>query len=270
MPSERVNDARLYYQLVGSGTTPIVLVHGSWGSHQQWDAVASGLASSYRVLSYDRRGHSDSTGSGTVHDDVLDLAALIEILKIAPAFVAGNSFGSAITLRLAASRPDLVRGIILHEPPLFPLLAGDPEFGATLGEVLGHMGRVIEKITSGDHAGAAAQFMTELALAPGEWEQLPESYKAMAAANAPTFLDETKDPDALQFELDLIRSFSKPVLLTLGEQSPSNYAPVLDKLAAAIPHAERLTFANAGHLPHVTHPAAYVEATRAFMEAHAG
>lgn len=268
MPIEHINDVQLHYELTGSGAVPVVLVHGSWGSHQQWDEVASGLATSHRVLSYDRRGHSDSTGSGTVHDDVNDLAALIETLGLAPAFVAGNSFGSAITLRLAATRPDLVRGILLHEPPLFPLLAGDPEVSSVLAEVLGHMGGVIEKIASGDHAGAADQFMTELALAPGEWEQLPEAFRQTAIGNAPTFLDEANDPDTLQFDLDWIRSFHKPVLLTIGELSPSNYALVLDKLAEAIPHAERLTFAQAGHLPHATHPAAYVEAARAFLQAH--
>jgi pimeloyl-ACP methyl ester carboxylesterase len=219
------------------------------------------------VLSYDRRGHSESTGVGSVHDDVNDLAALIESLRIAPAFVAGNSFGSAITLRLAASRPDLVLGIVLHEPPLFPLLADDPKVAGTLQEVVGHMGRVVERIMSGDHAGAAAQFMTELALAPGEWEQLPNSYRQTATDNALTFLEEANDPDILQFDPELLKDFRKPILLTLGERSPSNYGLVLDKLAGALPDAERLTFANAGHLPHVTHPTAYVDAIKKFIQA---
>lgn len=271
MPIEKINGVGLYYQSAGRGTVPIVLVHGSWGSHQQWDAVVSGLAPSYPVVSYDRRGHSESVGdTGTVHDNVSDLAALIDKLSLAPAFVAGNSFGSIITLRLAATRPDIVRGIILHEPPLFALLGDDPEVAPMLDGVVAQMGSVIERIVSGDHAGATDQFMTELALAPGEWEQLPESFRQTAVRNAPAFLGEaTNNPDALQFDLDLIMSFSKPVLLTVGEQSPPNFAPVLDKLAKAIPHAERLTFAQAGHLPHVTHPAAYVEATKSFIDAHA-
>lgn len=267
MPFQNQSGARLYYELSGNGTVPVVLVHGSWGSHHQWDAVASGLNSSNQALSYDRRGHSASTGRGNVQDDVNDLAALIEISQLAPAFVAGNSFGSAITLRLAASRPDLVSGIILHEPPLFPLLADDA--GVALEDVLGLMARVVAKIASGDNAGAASEFMTELALAPGEWEQLPQSLRQIAIDNAPTFLDEANDPDALQFELAWIEEFHKPVLLTVGERSPANYAPVLEKLAGALPHANRLTFADAGHLPHVTHPAAYVDAVRSFITAHA-
>ena len=89
------------------------------------------------------------------------------------------------------------------------------------------MGRTIEKLSSGDHAGAADQFFTEFALAPGEWRQMPEAFQQIVIANAPTFLDETNDPDALQFDLKWIEDFRKPTLLTIGENSPSNYAPVL-------------------------------------------
>lgn len=269
MPTEQINNVRLCYQFEGSGAVPIVLVHGSWGSHQQWAEVTTELTPTYRVLSYDRRGHSESTGVGTVHDDVNDLAALIETLGVEPAIVVGNSFGAAIALRLAASRADLVRGIIVHEPPLFPLLAEDVEFASSLGEVLEHLGRVIEKITAGDPAGAAIQFMTELALAPGEWEQLPEAFKQTAIENAGTFLDETNDPDALMFDLESLRDFERPVLLTIGERSPSNYAPVRDKLAGVLSHAEKLTIASAGHLPHVTHATEYAKAIEAFVRAHA-
>ena len=40
----------------------VVLVHGSWGDHHNWDAVAPMLARSFRVLTYDRRGHSPGAG----------------------------------------------------------------------------------------------------------------------------------------------------------------------------------------------------------------
>ena len=55
-----------------------------------------------------------------------DLAALIEHFGLAPAWVIGNSFGGSITLRLAGERSDLLRGVMVHEPPLFSLVADDP------------------------------------------------------------------------------------------------------------------------------------------------
>ena len=45
--------------------------------------------------------------------------------------------------------------------------------------------------------------------------------------NAPTFLDEANDPEQLAFDLEWISGFSKPVLLTLGDQSPPTFAPVV-------------------------------------------
>ena len=271
MATDSFNGVHLRYELTAAGEIPLVLVHGSWGSHQQWDSVAASLSQRLRVLSYDRRGHGESecpAGQGSVREDVADLVALIETLGLAPAYVAGNSFGSAITLRLAVERPDLVRGIILHEPPLFSLIAGDPADATALENLAAQIGGVVQRIASGDHAGAAEQFMTRLALAPGEWQQLPQDFQRTAIANAPTFLDEAQDPDALQFDLEWLADFAKPALLTVGERSPSHYAPVLEKLANALPHAERLTFPTAGHLPHVTHPAAYAEATTSFIREH--
>jgi pimeloyl-ACP methyl ester carboxylesterase len=153
-----------------------VLVHGSWSSHDSWQLVAPELAESFRVVTYDRRGHSASerpNGQGSVHDDVADLAALIEHLGLAPAWVAGNSFGATITLRLAGKRPDLLLGIAAHEPPLLALLAGHGEMAPLLAAVSERIAAVVDRIASGDHVGAAEQFVDTVAIGPGAWAELP-------------------------------------------------------------------------------------------------
>jgi pimeloyl-ACP methyl ester carboxylesterase len=167
MATKRVNGVRLRYELSGAGEVPLVLVHGSWGSHHNWDRVVPGFAESFRVLTYDRRGHSESelpSGPGSIREDVGDLSALIEHLGLAPAYVAGDSRGSSITLRLAGERPDLLRGLIAHEPPLFSLLADEPAMAPMLEAVGTRIGAVLERIGSGDHARAAQQFVETLAL----------------------------------------------------------------------------------------------------------
>ena len=170
MAVAKVNGVRLFYEVSGAGEVPLVFVHGSWGSHHNWDLVVPELAESFRVLTYDRRGHSESARppeQGSVREDVADLAALIEHLELGPAWVAGNSFGASITLRLAGERSDLFRGIIAHEPPLFSLLANDPSVAPMLDEVGKRIGAVVERIASGDDAGAARQFVETVALGPG-------------------------------------------------------------------------------------------------------
>ena len=268
MPTANVNGLRIFHEFRGTGEIPLVLVHGSWTSHHTWDLVVPRLAESFRVLTYDRRGHSESqrpTGQGSVREDVADLAALIEHLGFAPAWVAGNSFGASITLRLAGERPELFRGLIVHEPPLFSLLAGDPVVAPLLDEVGRRIGAVVERIAAGDHAGAAERFVETVALGPGTWAQLPPVFQQTLIENAPTFLDEARDLEQLAFDLAWIRAFPHPSLLTTGDQSPPTFASVVAKLASVLPNAEVVTFPGAGHIPQDTHPDAYVETIMAFI-----
>ncbi len=264
-----VNGVRLTCEIHGTGESPLVMVHGSWSSHQEWDPVVAQLADSFRVLTYDRRGHSASeapSGQGSVREDVADLAALIEHLELAPAWVAGNSFGGSITLRLAGERPDLLRGITAHEPPLFSLVANDSAVAPMFEEEAQREAAVAERIASGDHAGAAEQFAE--ALAPGLWAEFSPEMRQTMIENAPTYRDEVNDPEQLTFDLEWIRDFSRPALFTQGEQSPSLYKAVITKLAEALPPAEVQEFKGAGHVPHEEQPEAYVRAITDFIRMH--
>src|ERR1044071_939064 len=109
MPTGHVNGTELYFEVTGSGA-PLVLVHGSWGDHHNWDPVAGALGERFQVVTYDRRGHSASerpAGQGSVFEDADDLAALIEHLGLGPAHIVGNSFGAAIALRAAVRHPEV-------------------------------------------------------------------------------------------------------------------------------------------------------------------
>jgi pimeloyl-ACP methyl ester carboxylesterase len=268
MSAVRVNGVELYYELSGSGE-PLVLVHGSWGDHHNWDPVVSPLAESFRVLAYDRRGHSASerpAGQGTVFEDADDLAGLIDELGLAPAHVAGNSFGAIISLRAATRRPDVFRSLIVHEPPLFPLLAGT-ELEPALGDVQGRIAAVVELLESDDHEDAARLFVDSIAFGPGAWEgQLTPEMREVFIVNAPTWLDEVRDPDALQMDLDALASFEKPALLTSGTESAPFFGPVVDIVAESLPRAERVTIDGADHVPHISVPERYVELVRTFVQ----
>jgi pimeloyl-ACP methyl ester carboxylesterase len=263
----QVNGASLYYELSGSGP-PLVFVHGSWGDHHNWDRVVPAFAESFTVLAYDRRGHSASTapeGQGSVRDDVADLAALIEGLELAPANVAGNSWGAAIALRLASQRPDLFRRLVAHEPPLFGLLEDDPASGPTLELVAANIGAVEQKLAAGEHEAGARHFVEEIAFGPGAWAELPEEVQRTFVRNAPTFLDECRDPDQIVLDLEPLQGFAHPALLSQGELSAEHFARVVAMLASALPVVQRVTFAGAGHVPHLTHPDEYVAVVGGFL-----
>jgi pimeloyl-ACP methyl ester carboxylesterase len=271
VPLEKINGVRIRYEDTGTPGPPLVLVHGSWGSHHNWDLVTPGFAGHFRVVSYDRRGHSESErppGQGSVHEDVADLAALIEHLDMAPACVAGNSFGAIITLRLACTRPELLRAFACHEPPLMALITDDPEVGPIAAEVGKKLTAVIDKLAAGDDAGAAELFVETVAIGPGMWGKLPPSLRETFVENGPTYLDECRDPDQLTIDLEQVRAIEKPALVSHGDQSPSWLPPVARIVASSIPGAKSLLFPGAGHVPHTTHPSEYVDAVTAFFAKH--
>lgn len=254
----QVNGVRIAFRETGHGD-PLVLVHGSWGSLHNWDPVIDGLAEHHRVISYDRRGHSEServAGQGTFAEDVADLGALVEALDAAPAWVAGNSVGAIIALRLAVARPDLVRGVIVHEPPLRSLLSE--------GGVDEPLRVVLDLIRAGEHAAAAERFVDDVALGPGAWARLPAPMQATMVGNAPTYLDEELAADSRMVDEDALARYAGPVLLSSGGQSPPIFQPVVQHLARLLPQAYCLEYAGAGHVPHVTHPEAYVHEITTF------
>ena len=104
-----------------------------------------------------------------------------------------SSFGGIIALRLAVTRPDLVRSLALHEPPLFSLVAGDPAAAGPLAEL----------------------FVETIALGPGSWAMIPEPVRALVAANANTFEDELQDPEWAN-NVDLAGAATRRVFTGMG------------------------------------------------------
>ena len=252
----RVNGVRIAYELSGGSGPPLALVHGSWGSHHSWDPVAQALAEHACVVTYDRRGHSSSErpqGQGRFTEDVDDLAALLAHLRMAPAWIVGNSAGAVITLKLAAARPEMLRGIIVHEPPLLSLL-DETSADAAAVEEDGPLAQVRHRLEDGDHAGGAEQFVDEVALGPGSWARLPTAMRETMVHNAATYLDELKDPEWQTIDEAGLARYEGPVLLTRGDQSPPLFRPILNRLADLLPQAQRHVYRGAGHIPYATHP----------------
>ena len=267
MPNARINGVDLHWQMSGDTGDPIVFVHGSWSDHGNWDRVVPALARSWRVVVYDRRGHSRSErppGQGSVRDDVADLAALIEHLGIAPAHIVGNSFGAAIVLRLAASRPGLFKTLVVHEPPLLGLL-DDRTSGNLLEAARKRTRAVLDLLEMGQMEAGARLFMETIALGPGAWAQLPPERRDTFVRNAPTFLDEERDPESRTMDLATVTRFARPALLTHGDRSEPFFPAIVDAVARALPGASRSTLHGIGHVPHVTHPDEYVRMVESFV-----
>lgn len=95
----------------------IVLLHGLMSRATTWWTVAQWLKSYGRVIGIDARGHgrNPQRGPWRTEDFVADAAESIERLGIGPAVVIGHSMGGLHALGLAATRPDLVRAIVVED-----------------------------------------------------------------------------------------------------------------------------------------------------------
>lgn len=248
----------------GGGGDPMVLVHGSWVDRTTFDRLAPLLEPSVALLRYDRRGHGESAPPNGPYDpeqDAADLAHLLEELDLFPAHLVGHSLGGNLALRLALERPELVRGLVLHEPPLFGLLPADsPGLEAFRIAADG----VAARVADGDRRGAAAQFVEEVAGLPGGWAVLPPSLQELMVAHADRWLAEYSAPGTFAVDVERLRQFDPPVLLTVGGHGDPKYRAIAEELVRALPNAELRTLPGAGHVPQATHAALFAGAILAF------
>ncbi|MCI4340562.1 MAG: alpha/beta hydrolase [Thermoplasmata archaeon] len=258
MPSLQLPDHSLFYEARGAAGDPMVLVHGSWVDHRTWNLVATKLAESFSLVVYDRRGHGRSaprSGPYRIEDDVADLEELLTRLDHYPAHVVGLSLGGSIAARSAASRPDLFRSLVVHEPPLYGLLGtGSEEVRAFRTNAA----EVARRLALGDRAGAAQAFVETVAASPGEWERIGRAGQSLLMAHADRWLEEYEAPGTFELDLGPLAEFFPPALLTSGELSPPIYGRMQDRLAGALPNATRQRLPRTGHLPHLTDPDMFI------------
>jgi pimeloyl-ACP methyl ester carboxylesterase len=100
---------------------PLVMLHGATLNWQSFMDLIPTLERNWRVYACDLRGHGKSGRAATPHHHgnfVRDTVAFIDGRVVEPVVLAGFSLGGAIALGVAAVRPDLVRALILFDPPL--------------------------------------------------------------------------------------------------------------------------------------------------------
>lgn len=137
-------DLRMHYLDWGNeGATPLVLLHHISSHAHTWDAFAMSMASRYRVIALDMRGHGDSAWAGegnyTTEHYASDVGALIDHLRLRKVVFLGGSTGGRVALVSAAQHPDTTAALIMEDVGAVRPLAisqgfatrvagGDPQF----------------------------------------------------------------------------------------------------------------------------------------------
>ena len=114
------NGIHHHYYRTGGEKPALVLLHGVMMNGLSWMRVAKALEQDYDVIMVDARGHGRSDGIASGFSSELlteDAAGVINALKLDKPSLLGHSMGGAIAAQVAATYPDLVRSILLEDPP---------------------------------------------------------------------------------------------------------------------------------------------------------
>lgn len=121
---------KLGYEESGSGDPPLLLVHGWSGNRWFMHEQAAHFAADHRVVSVDLRGHGESDAPEqeyTIEGFADDLAWMIGELGLDHPIVVGHSMGGTVVVQLAASRGNLLGGIVLLDPTARSMIEPAPE-----------------------------------------------------------------------------------------------------------------------------------------------
>ena len=114
-----VNRLKLFYTESGKPEAPpIVFIHGFPFDHTMWQEQVALCEPSYRVITYDQRGHREIGGGGwaVTYSNCLWMIftfGLLDHLKIAKTILCGLSMGGYTALRAFERSPERFSGLIL-------------------------------------------------------------------------------------------------------------------------------------------------------------
>lgn len=129
-----IDGAKINYAQGPANGPPLLLIHGQMVDWTTYMRVLPELAQHFQVYAVDCYGHGASDRAVDRYSNVAmgrDLTSFLRTVIAEPAFVCGNSSGGLLSIQIANEAPELVRKLILEDPPLFSSL--HPRFINTAG-----------------------------------------------------------------------------------------------------------------------------------------
>lgn len=266
----------------------MVFVHGGYSDLRTWLPQIPAFSTEYRAISYSRRYARPNEDIPAGQDDQIgphvdDLLSLLRNLDIAPAHLVGNSWGAFICLLAAIREPDMVRTLVLGEPPVLPLFISN---SATAGELVRlllrspldairiiHFGAIIvdpatKAYRRGDFEDGTRIFVSGV-LGPGAFEALPEERKRQIRENHTADAAQLLGAGFPPLSEAEVRSIRTPTLLVTGERSPAILRRTLaKKLSSLLQDVQQVEIPSASHLMHEENPHAFNGALLPFLRRH--
>jgi pimeloyl-ACP methyl ester carboxylesterase len=106
----------LHFEVEGQGE-PVIILHGLFGSLDNWRSISDKLANRFKVFLLDQRNHGRSPHSDEMDYPLMatDVRRFLERQGLHSAAVLGHSMGGKTGMQLALSYPDKVRKLIVAD-----------------------------------------------------------------------------------------------------------------------------------------------------------
>lgn len=270
----RVNEIELHIFEQGLGDT-ILLVHGGVSDYRSWACQVAAFSLKHRVVSYSKRYSYPNKNpviawDSLVYVDARDIVSLIDQLQLGRVHLVGHSYGAFAALIVALKHPELMRTLIIAEPPAHHLIdnvdGGEALFNQLILEV---WNPVKSAFARGDTEDAMRRFTNGIG-GPGYFESLPISVRKSRLQNASALQGLIQSSDAFPMLLrEEIQQLMVPTLILEGEKTIRIHQLVDQELLSCIPQSERVIIAGAAHGIPIDNPGAFNQAVLDFIGRHA-
>jgi pimeloyl-ACP methyl ester carboxylesterase len=267
-----VNGASLAYLTHGQGE-PVVFVHGSASDLRTWHGQLEAIGATHRAIVYSRRYARPNQPIPEGADDPMlphvdDLVCFLRQVDAAPAHLIGHSWGGFVALLAAIRHPEVVRTLVLMEPPVLPLFVSTPPRPSELLRTLLLRPRTAIAImrfgiTVADPAAKAYrrgddtlgfETFARGVLGSDAFERLSPKRKAQASDNVAVDKAQLLGKGFPPLSDDEVRKVSAPTLLLCGERSPALFHRLTERLEELLPNVRRMEVPDASHIVHEDNP----------------
>lgn len=257
----RINGINLAYTDQGSGM-PLVFLHAFPLNSAMWEPQVTALATRFRVVTPDLRGHGESDAPlwrYTMDQFADDVKGLLDHLSITRAVLIGLSMGGYILFACQRKYPERITALVL----------ADTRAQADTEE--GKMNRfALAQVAYREGAGAVAEAMLPRLLSPASLQGRPDlvaQVRSIIMRNqvsgiAGDLMAMADRPDSVP----ILKQIACPTLVIVGEADQATPPADARLMAEAIPGARLDMIPAAGHLANLEQPEAFNRAVRSFLE----
>ena len=267
-----VNGVELHYLEQGQGV-PVIFIHGGLVDYRYWAAQMEPFSQRYRVIAYSRRYNypNNNPNIGPDHSAIVeaaDLAALIKRLKLGPVHLVGHSYGAYTALFLAVKHPELVRTLVLGEPPALRWVLNLPGGKAVFDEFMNNIWKPAGQAFKHGNQEQALRITIDYFIGKGAFDQLPQEFRAVLRDNLPEWKALTTSRDAVPLlRREDARRIKIPTLMLTGDRTLRIHHLVNDELERLLANGERVRI-DATHEMWEEQPEKCRQATLTFLFKH--